>query len=340
MATLRESDFNSFLNRQIKASSGILIYGDDSAGIDELVRGLCTSIVKSDTQAVSRFSGSELEVGQISNELRSSSLFGEKRVVIISDASENLLAEILPLLAIADLPNYLVVTASSLNKSSKLRVAFEVAERFHCLPLYEPTAEMLAQRVQALLAKSELKFATGASEAFFEVVGSDRAEVMREAEKLVLYCHGQSSISDADIAAVCGDIASFSTDQLIDAVLSGDMFDADRMLGAVETDVAFSQPPLMALQSHLRRLQELRGEMAKGQAADAVIASAKPMIFFGRRRVFSEHLRRFDLLALEEIQAAVANAIFESRKMAELAPALISRCILNVAWLAKKARQS
>jgi DNA polymerase III subunit delta len=341
MPTLREDQFQSFLTRSLPKASGLLIYGDDESGVDELARSALRSATKGDTSAITRLSPSDLsdDPGRLMDEVQAMSLLGDARAVLLEGAGDQQLKLVEPILALGRTQNFLVVTAGSLNKGSKLRAAFEVAENFFCLPLYEAKGEVLEQRVSALLAKYDQRFADGAAETFFSLVGDDRSEVMREAEKLSLYAHGEGIITSEHVTAVCGDIAAFSSDELIDAIFSGDLAAADQALQAQDRDASSQRPVLNSLLAHVARLQDLRFDMARGMTADAAVAAAKPMIFFGRRRAMTEHLRRLESGPLNEIQDTLSAALLQSRKLPDLADAVISRTILNVAWRVNRERR-
>ncbi len=341
MATLREDQFQSFLTRTLPKASGLLIYGDDEAGVDELARAALRAATKGDLSAITRLAPADLsdDAGRLLDEVQSMSLLGDLRAVALEGATDSHLKFVEPIIALGRTQNFLVVTSGSLNKGSKLRAAFDGAESFYCMPLYEAKGEVLEQRVKAHLATHAQRFADGAAETFFALVGDDRSEVMREAEKLSLYAHGEATITAEHVTAVCGDIAAFSTDELIDAIFTGDLGSADHALQSQDRDGG-QRPVLNALLAHVARLQDLRYDMAKGMTADAAVANAKPMIFFGRRRAMTDQLRHLESPALAEIQDTLSAALLQSRKLPDLADAVISRTILNVAWRVNRERRN
>jgi DNA polymerase III subunit delta len=340
MALLREDQFQSFLARQRAKACGLLIYGDDPSGVDEIARVTLAAATKGDSSAITRLQASDLadDGARLMDEVQSMSLLGGDRAVLVEGASDAQLRILEPVLALSSVQNFLVITAGSLSKGSKLRAAFEGAANFFCLPLYEAKSEVLEQRVSGLLRSYGLGFADGASEVFFSLVGDGRGEVMREAEKLALYCTGQTQISEDDVRAVCGDIAQFSVDRLVDAVFAGDMQTSDRALQALENDG--QRPILNALLFHVSRLQDLRLEMSQGGTIDSVIAAARPMIFFNRRRAVADQLRRLDFAALEEIGSLLSAALLQSRKLPDLAEAIINRSVLHTAYRVAQSKRS
>jgi DNA polymerase III subunit delta len=339
MVALREGQFASFVQRQVgKSASGILIYGEDPSGVDELARLALRAATKGDMSGVTRLAVSDLgdDPSRLMDEVQSMSLLGDARAVLVESVGDAQLKVFEPVLALPTVENFLVVTAGILNKSSKLRAAFEASDRFFVLPLYEVKADVLERRVETLMREQSLAFSDGALHVFLTLVGDGRGEVMREAEKLALYCAGQTEISQDDVRAICGDVAQFSSDALVDAVFAGDLSAADRALQGLDAD---GRPVLNMLLSHVARLQELRMEMAKGATADNAIAAAKPMIFFNRRRAFAEQLRALDMPQLEDMGETLTAALLQSRKQPGVADALVSRLVLSTTAKVARAKR-
>ena len=143
-----------------------------------------------------------------------------------------------------------------------------------------------------------------------------------------LYCVGESEITEDDVRSICGDTAAFGTDELIDAMLQGDMEDTDRMAVVFEGD---QRTILIMVLNHLARLQGLRAEVDGGASVDMVIRSAKPPIFFKRQNAFKWQLRRFDLLSLFALQEQLTSAILQSRKLPGISDAITNRMLLSIA---------
>ena len=73
-----------------------------------------------------------------------------------------------------------------------------------------------------------------AAEHFLRLVGSNRAQVDSELEKLMLFCWPTKLITAEDVDASCGDQASFDMDVLTSAVLDGDLDTVDQCIFDIE----------------------------------------------------------------------------------------------------------
>jgi DNA polymerase III subunit delta len=339
MAVLREDEFENFVKRKCAAMNGLLIHGADSSAVASLSQQTIRAIVGSGDAsfATSRIEISSLKesAGLLDDEFKSMSLLGERRVLIIDGADETCLKPLAPILAATSTGNFILLLADTLSKSSKLRSACEESNLFGALAIYEEDEAALAARIRKLITAENLRWGADAEALFFELVGSDRSTVVQEANKLVLYCYGSESISEANVLAVCGDIAGFGTDQLIDAVLAGDLESADRMGSSLDTDSAGTRGILSVLMFHLTKLQDLRLDMERGSNADMAVRNARPPIFFKRRNAIISQLRKFELNDLIAMQQSVSEAMFQTRKLPDLFEAVTNRTLLSLARTAR-----
>lgn len=316
--------------------NGVLVHGADSAAVASFGRQVVRTIVGGGGDA-ERFDASILKEGsgRIHDEFYSLSLLGDRRVLWIDDVGDANLKALFEIITSGHSANFLFLSADSLAKTSKLRLACEEASKFGALALYEEGIEAVRNRLGTLISKAGLKWDEGAEETFLEIVGIDRSFVTQECEKLALYCLGQTMVTSADVLAACGDTASSSSDSLIDAMLMGDLELVDRMFGNLDSDTGGQRMILTSTISHLVRLQELRGIMDGGANADSVVRSARPPIFFKRQSAMVSQLRKFDAAELMSMQQSLAAATFQSRKNADLADAITSRALLSLARLAR-----
>jgi DNA polymerase III subunit delta len=339
MTVLREDEFENFVKRKSASMNGLLIHGSDLSAVASLGQQVLRGIVgTSDTSfATSRIEPSSLKdnAGLLDDEFKSMSLLGERRVLIVDGADESCLKPLAPILAATKTGNFVLLLADALTKSSKLRTACEECSLIGALAIYEEDEAALAARIRKLIATENLRWGNDAEAMFFELVGSDRSTVVQEVQKLSLYCYGCEAISEADVIAVCGDIAGFGTDQLIDAVLAGDLDGADRMGASLDSDSAGIRGVLSVFMFHLTKLQDLRLDMERGANADMAVRNARPPIFFKRRPAIMSQLRKFDLIDLLAMQQAVSDAMFQTRKLPDLFDAVTNRTLLSLARTAR-----
>jgi DNA polymerase III subunit delta len=330
LAILREEEFDGFLTRRLSAMNGILIHGVDEAGVAQLARQVAKKL-GGELQRVD-VGASKTSPGTFMDQFLSLSLLGDRQVLVVDPADESCLKFLEPALAYGQPANFAILRADALGKTSKLRAACEASGLFASLAIYEEDEGKLRARIAKLLAADNLSWGEDAEDAFFAAVGGDRSVAAKEAEKLVLYCFGQRQVNVADVAAICGDTAEFDTDELIDAVLAGNLEAADRMIMSFGAD---TRSVFVLLQLHLSKLLSLRMDMERGMNADAAVRNAKPPIFFKRKNAIMDQLRILSLNDLIEIQDSIQATILLSRKNAALAETINNRALLSLARLCR-----
>lgn len=330
MTVLRADEFNAFIKSKAGKMNGLLLFGSDAEAVGLLSRQLQRELVipgQGSTLYLDRALLKEAP-GRLMDEFQSLSLLGDRQVIIVEDVDDNALKILGPVIAANTLANFVLMLGGSLGKSSKLRLACEASKLIASLAVYEEDQSVLEARVRKEIATHNLRWLRDAEELFYNRVGSDRAIIGQELQKLILYCAGQSEIAESDVSAICGDTASFESDDLIDAVLAGDMIGADRMMLGYDGDVRVI---LIMFLGHLTRLQNLRAEIENGNALEVVIRSARPPVFYKRQNLVKAQLRSFDLLALITLQDNVNAAILQTRKLPDLAGSITNRLLISIA---------
>jgi DNA polymerase-3 subunit delta len=332
MALLKEEEFEGFLKQRLSAFSGLLIHGDDEAVISSMAAQSISRLIK---ESATPLLVEELDSascrkspGLFSDALNAMSLLGDKSLLVLESVDDSCLSFLAPLFEHRPGGNFVVLKAHALKKDSSLRVAVETNKYCAAVAVFPDDERTAAARARSFLKDKDLSWGEGAEQSFFDLVGFDRPIVMQELGKLALYCFGSKIVTLEDVNSICGDLAEGSMDDLIDAMLAGDVLGVDQGLeGAVAKDNK-SVLPLLSL--HLSRLAAFSSAMAEGQNADAVIRAARPPVFFKRRSAIINQLNRLSLLQLVELQTAVQALVLKARQLGSISDAAISRALLSM----------
>jgi DNA polymerase III subunit delta len=337
MSVLRESELADFLKRKAAAHTGLLLYGNDDAAIATSLRQVVMALGTDEEPLRLEASSLRSDAAALDDAFRAMSLLGGRRLIVVNGADENHLTYLQSVL-VADRPgNFVVVTAGSLKKTSKLRNAAESNPLWAAVAFYEETGGALRLRLLDFAKARSVRFSDEALERFLDLVGSDRSMLLNEAEKLILYCHPEKFITLEDVEAICGDQAEFETDALIGAVLDGDMDGTDRMFSSICLS-GDGKAVLIMLQMHLARLENISAAMARGSDFVSACRAARPPVFDNQQSAAQRHLRVFSGDDLGRAQVAVQTAMLQSRQSADLGDAITGRCLLSLSRMARQLR--
>ncbi len=330
MATVTDSELVSAVAKRHASLNGILLFGTEEASISAAARQVLAALKLEDEPTRLISSALRNDAGMLDSAFKSLSLLGGRQSIIVEGCEEAHLGWLLPVIEEPETCNFVVMTAGSLNKASKLRTAATASSRFLTCGFYEETEASIIVRIRSKVATHGLIFAEGAAERFVALVGTDRGIVEAELEKLFTYAAGAKEIAIADVEASCGDQASFDFDKLIDAVLSGQLEETDRIFESLRADGEWKQALIM-VQMHLARLEAVRSALDRGENLESAFRAAKPPIFFGQQKTVGRQMKTFSLAALVNAQSVIQQAILQSRQLGDLAEVITGRTLLSLA---------
>ena len=342
MAVLKPADIDGFLRRPSERVTVVLVYGPDDGLVAERAGAVVRAAAGKDDDPFSlvRLEGTDLvaDPARLSDEARTVSLFGSRRVVWVRDCgARNILPAVQPLLDDPATGSLVVLEAGDLKKGTGLRKKVEDHPTALAIPCYADSAQDIARLVERELAEAGLAIDRDARELLEAHLGGDRMASRAELRKLCLYAHGMERIGLADVTAIVGDASALAMDELLDAVAGGDLAGADRVLarlGASGTHVSVAGTMLIR---HFQLLERIRAEVSAGRAPADVVAGIQPPIFFRRRPAV---LRQVSLWSPERLRRALAlldDAMWKSRQMQHLAEPILAEAVLTLARAARAA---
>ncbi len=335
MTAIRPQGLEGFLRKPDPAVGILLIYGDEPAAIRDLAARAVKQVAGSldDPFTVVRLDDGALaaDPARLADEMQSISMFGGRRAIWVREAGEAFLRAAEPVLDGRASGNLIVAEAGALAKSSALRNALEQSPRALILPVYEADDADISSMIEQTLAKAGLAIDPDAKFLLMERVGTGRALMQRELEKLALYAMGQDRIGLADVEASCSGGAEFETGDLADAMFAGEIEDSDRMFGVLVQSGIDAGRLLGAAHLHALKLQDLRLAIDAGSRMEQVLRGARPPIFFKRMPAFQLQLGLWPLANLMQASTTLAAAVTQARLNASLAEAIANRAVLAVA---------
>ena len=343
MAQKKANEVDSWLRRPDPDVRIVLVYGPDRGLVSERAQAFVrqTGLDAGDPFSSVRLDASEIEAspGRLGDEAGTVPMFSDRRLIWIrgAGAQKQLADEVKALAAAPPRDAVIVIEAGDLKKGSALRSAIENSDGAMALPCYADEGKAIDMVIDEVLAREGLTIGLEARQALRANLGGDRLATRAEVEKLALYCHGAGEVRPEDVNTMTGDVSGLSVDDAVDAVLSGN---------GPAFDISFSRlassgsNPFLVLAAALRQfqlLQLMRGEMeATSKPAAAVVASARPPVFFPRRRLVETALQRWSGAALSRALERLQAAILLTRQRPDLATATARQAL--IALLVESAR--
>jgi DNA polymerase-3 subunit delta len=337
MAQKKAHEVDAWLARPTGATI-VLFYGPDRGLVAERARAFAekTGLPLDDPFSVVRLDGAEIEreQGRLLDEARTVPMFSERRLLWVRNAAgqKSLAEDVKALCAEPSRDAIVLIEAGELKKGAALRTVVEASTGAMALPCYADEARGIDAIIDEEMQKAGMSLTLEARQALRRNLGGDRLASRGEIQKLVVYAQGQREIGLDDVKASIGDVSGLSFDDAVDAVLEGriDAFDA------VFTRQALSgAQPFLVLAAAMRQFQALhlmRGAMESGgRNAATVVVSARPPVFFSRRKVVETALELWHGEALVRALARLQDAVLQTRKRPDLSTAIARQALLGIA---------
>lgn len=333
----------AFIAKPDPALAAILIYGPDAGLVRERLNALTKAVAGGldDPFRISDITPDTLrdDPARLGDEAAALAFTGGRRVVRIRGATDAV-AE--PIAAFAEDPvggALVLITADDLSPRSKLRLAFEKAERAAALPCYADTEQALETIIRETLKAAGLSIAGDALSWLTDRLGGDRELSRRELEKLVLYMGDSKTVTEEDVLACIGDTAAMGLDDLIYATGDGDQATVQRVFARLTNEGTSSVSILTAVSRHVLRLHETRGRVADGKNLEGAMMSLRPPVFFKYKSRFTAQVNKWSEPLLARALDLLNEADMTARSTDMPADAVIERALIQIANVARNAKR-
>ena len=198
------------------------------------LKALCTAILGAGEEelGLTRFSGATAEFSTVMDELRTVSMFGDRRVVVIEEADDFVTAHRAALEKYLNKPakkGVLVLDVKTWTSSTRLaKKVVEIGLDLDCSPL--KPAELLKWLGEHSQAAHGKQLARDAAQALIELRGFELGHLDQELAKLAAYAGHKPQIDRASVEKLVGGWKAETTWSMLDAVRDGNVAEAYHLL--------------------------------------------------------------------------------------------------------------
>lgn len=337
MTALKAHEVERFVKRPDLEAGVILAYGPDTGLVRETAQRLVRHYSRDDGDGMGlvTLDGGELDgdPGRLLVEARTSSLFGERRVVRIRNAGKSVTV---PLSELADDPSgaIVIVEAGNLAPRDPLRALAEASRNARALPCYADSDETILRLITETFNQAQIRAEPEVATTLRDILGNDREVTRRELEKLTLYAAESKVLTRDDVLLLCADNAALVLDEVADAVGTGHPEKLDAALGRALAAAVNPQQLLSSLALHFAQLRRWRTVVDSGVSVRDVLEGARPKPHFSRRAALEQQLRLWSDASLAIATERLLRATGETRKNYGRAETITRRTFLALAQMA------
>jgi DNA polymerase-3 subunit delta len=310
MTALKRADLQRRLAGWDPAIRLILLSGPDESAS----RGLALEALKAlgdptDPMALTDFTAEELksDPAKLADEAASVSMFGGRRVIRVTGATENCAEAVRILLAAPVAGNPVVMLAGDLPKTSGLRKLAEDSPKALALHSYPLAGAELDRWLHAEARGLGLRLDSSVTDRLISATGADTGILASELAKFALFLdaapEAPKSLERSHLAALGADSAEEDLGLLVQAIIAGNGSAAERQLRLLEGSSAI--PALRALARRLLQMAEARAAVDAGQQPQAAVKALRPPIFWKDVDMVAASLGRWPMPRIRQALAAL-----------------------------------
>ena len=236
----------------------------------------------------------------ISN-LLTKSLFGNKKIIIISRATDKLYTLINGLLDREIIETKIIIKSSNLEKKSKLRNLFEKENQLICTPVYEDDMRALNLVIQNFLKINSLSLSQEIKNILIERSKGDRINLKNELSKLKNLSLSKSKLSIDDVNKLSNLAENYSVFELSDNYLAKNSKKVSNILNENNYSSEDCILIIRTILNKCKRLLKIRNEIDNNTSIDQVISSFKPPIFWKEKDIVKRQAQSWSTNEVKEI---------------------------------------
>ena len=267
----------------------LLIYGKNEGLKEDIISEIALKKIDS---KILRYEEKEIIHNPefIYSEILTESLFEEKKIIIIKQATDKILSiiENLQDKKIKDI--FIIINTAVLEKRSKIRALFEKEKRFICMPTYEDTHETLVKLAQNFLREKKIVISQANINLIVARANGDRGVLRNELKKIYFFTKNGKKITSERLLKLTNLIENHSISELIDSCLAKNKKKTINILNENNFNTEDCIAITRIFLNKSKRVLGLLKEYEKNKNLDNVISGAKPPIFWKDKEIVKRQI--------------------------------------------------
>ena len=277
-----------------------LIYGNNEGIKEDIIESIYLSDFNGN---ILKYDESEVlnnKDGFISS-LLTKSLFENKKLIIISRATEKIFSLLNDILDRELIDTKIIIKSSNLEKKSKLRSLFEKGSQLICTAVYEDDSRSLNFIINNFLKNNKLSLSQEIKNILIERSKGDRIYLKNELEKLRNLHISKNKVSIEDVLKLTNLAENYSVFELSDNYLAKNSKKVSNILNENNYSSEDSILIIRTILNKTKRLLKIRTELDNNSNIDQVISSFKPPIFWKEKDIVKKQAQSWSTNEVKEI---------------------------------------
>ena len=287
----------------LKKYNFYLFYGENEGYKNEIIKNKFEQLYQNQTY---RYDEKEVleKKNEFFNSILSKSFFENEKLIIISrvtDKIKDIIEEIF-LKKIND--TKIILSASILEKKSKLRNYFEKNKDTICIAFYADTNQTLGNIAVNFFRENKISISQETINLIVERCKGNRENLNNELKKVENFAKSRKRISTEDIFKLSNLAGNHNASELTDNCLAKNIKKTANILNENNYSNEDCILIVRTLLTKTKRLLKLQEEVKKNKSIEQVITNFKPPIFWKDKEIVKQQMNHW---SLEKINNMIGN---------------------------------
>jgi DNA polymerase-3 subunit delta len=293
---IKSHDIKNYFTKK----SIFLFYGENDGLKDEIINNF---FKKNHIDATFNYSEKDIlnNLDNFYNQIKSKSFFDNKKLIIITDASDKIKEEIENLLELKLDDISIILVSKILEKKSKLRALFEKNNKLITIPFYKENYKTLGDLVKIFFKKKNILTSQETINIIIEKSSGDRKNLNNELEKIENFLGSNKKLSTVDVLKLTNLSENYSITELVNNCLAKNKKDTLKIINennfSPEDCVIITRSMLYAA----KRLLKLLEKKDKISNLEQLITSHKPPIFWKDKEIVKNQIKNWKLGNIQDL---------------------------------------
>jgi len=321
---IKSYDIKNYLNK----NSIFLFYGENDGLKNEIIDNF---FKKNHIDATFNYSEKDIlnNLDNFYNQIKSKSFFDDKKLIIITDATDKIKEEIENLLELKLDDIFIILVSDILEKKSKLRIFFEKNSNLITIPFYKDNYKTLGDLTRIFFKKKEILTSQETINIIVEKSCGDRKNLNNELEKIENFLGSNKKLSTKDVLKLTNLSENYSITELVNNCLAKNKKDTLKIINennfSPEDSIIISRSMLYSA----KRLLKLLEKKNKNSNLEQLITTHKPPIFWKDKEIIKNQIKNWELKSIQNLIFKINEIELLLKKNANIALNIILNFLIQ-----------
>ena len=225
------------------------------------------------------------------NEVTNKSLFNEKKIIFINQASDSIFGIIDEIEELIE-EEKIIIFADILDKKSKLRNHFEKSKTIGIVACYQDN-DIAIRKIITKKLNGYLGLTNQIINQIIQSTGLDRVKVNNEIDKIIC-CFTDKKIDPNKIGLLLNNRTNEDFNMLKDEALNGNKINTNRLLADTVFDLESNIYYLNTINQRIVRLNEIESMKPDNPNIESIVSSLKPPVFWKDKPMLIQQSKKWN----------------------------------------------